>query len=61
MWAEWKQHDYAQALLFVLQRKMPWLTIDDIFKPPDQVMSWAFRADDSVKPLDFEGNRVDAD
>jgi hypothetical protein len=58
MWEEWNQETYAEALLALLQRRMPWLSMKDIFQPPDKVMSWVFRPDGSVNALDPDGNPV---
>ena len=55
MWDDWDQETYAQVLLTFLQQKMPWLTIDDTFVPPDQVMSWVFKPDGSVNAVDADG------
>jgi len=48
MWDDWDQETYAAIMLAFLQPKMPWLTMDDVFVPPDKVVSWTFREDGSV-------------
>lgn len=58
MWGQWDQEEYAGALLSLLQRRMPWLSMENIFQPPDQVMSWVFKSDGSVNALDSDGDPV---
>jgi hypothetical protein len=55
MWGQWDRGVFARMLLELLQRRTPWLEMDDIFKPPDKVMTWLRSEDGSLKILDPEG------
>lgn len=59
MWDDWDQEAYANVLLFYMKRKAPWLTIEDVFVPPDKVMSWLFKADGSINAVDVDGQTID--
>lgn len=37
---DWNQEDYAQCLAAVLSHSQPHFTVDQLYVPPDQVMTW---------------------
>lgn len=55
---EWVQADYAEVLAFVMQKHYPEISTNQLFVPPNQVMSWMTDSEGKLMLLDSAGNRL---
>jgi hypothetical protein len=55
---EWVQAEYFDVLASILEHSYPYLSRDEMFVPPNRVMTWIADAEGKLLLTDAEGNRV---
>jgi hypothetical protein len=58
---EWVQAEYFDVLADMLQQSYPYLNIDEMFVPPNLVMTWMADPEGKLLLVDAEGNRIPAE
>ena len=55
---EWVQADYVQILAALMQQSYPNVDIDQLFAPPDRVMTWMSDENGALLLFDANGERI---
>jgi hypothetical protein len=58
---DWVQAEYFDVLADMLQQSYPYLNMDEMFVPPNLVMTWMADPEGRLLLVDAEGNRIPAE